>query len=261
MTTIINAQCWNPGSVNNFTINNDHGGTTWSFNNAATNWCAEPNPLTASKSDFTHSKPVILGEIPDVIGDNTIVHDGIKIKTSGSLDLGIPACLNFTAGAALFVTRDLMALYGFKRFKECEIGLVVQRTLVEPDDASRPNFSKWHDHLKEINPLNLTYQFSDVLQTEVQTPDGKAIQAPDRSLIRMGGGIVHRSQTNLTGQAKLRTWGAFLIYDTATKPVRGLRTPYNNALSKSNTENGIPDAATIKGYQGFTPAPKARALF
>lgn len=261
MTIPIKEDSWTPNPVSNMTINQDQGGITWSFAEAASTDSLKHNPLAIRKADLPKSEPIKLGKIPKIFGENIISHNGITIKRSGSLNIGIPNSLNFTAGVGLFITRDLIKLCGVNDFKECEIGLIVQRTLVEPKQASRPIFSKWHDHLSGPNPLSLTYQFSDVLQTELLSPEGGVITAPDRSLIRMGGGIQHRSQTNLTGQALLRTWGAFLVYDGATKPIRGIYPPHNNAFSKTNTPDGIPCASTITNYGGFSPLPQPKALF
>lgn len=245
-------------NIYNRNLNNDDGGIVWSFEDATGQEQGEAS-LTISKSDIQNSEPVILGDVIGMSGTNEIIHDSVTIKKVNSWDVGIPNCLDFTVDVAAFAMNDLLKNAGPEFFHECEIGLIIQRTLVKPEAASRPSFAGWHTHTTGRDPLALTYQFSDALQTELKKSGSEdPISAHNNALIRMGSGIIHRSQTNTSGEEVIRTWGAILVYPQATKPRNGA--PYNMAFS-ANLDTEFPPFSDIKTGNSFKPLAQPIPLF
>lgn len=245
-------------NISNHTLNNDSGGLIWSFEEAARKK-KEAGALSISVSEIQNSEPIILGDVTGITGTSTIIHDGVTIKRANSFNVGIPNCLDFAVDAAAFAMNDLLDYAGPEFFQKCEIGLIIQRTQVEPAKASRPVFAGWHTHTSGRDPLALTYQFCDALATELQKPgQEEPISAHNNAMIRMGSGIVHRSQTNATGESITRTWGAILVYPQATAPRNGA--PYNMAFS-TNRDADFPPFSDIKTGNSFVPLPKPVPLF
>ncbi|NCO03767.1 MAG: hypothetical protein GW903_06215 [Alphaproteobacteria bacterium] len=246
-------QIWNPPLITNMSLNRETNGVSW---NPLKHHELASYGLTASRRDIINSEPVALGVIPSIIGANTISHNGVTIKRAGQGHIGIPTALSFTVDCAAFVAQDLIQFAGRDYFEKSEIVLVVQRTTVDPLTAGRPNFSRWHTHHDEIDPIDLTYQFSDGLPTEILHPEGYAITPETKTLVRMGGAITHRSNTNIGNEPVLRTWGAFIVHPHAQKPRNGA--PGNPAL-RGDTLSDSPAPQSINCI--FTPLVNPERLF
>jgi hypothetical protein len=183
------------------------------------------------------ANPLVLGTFNNIPDGPDIVAPGITVKPRSSNNLGVVECYDFTLPIAQCVGTDVLNLYGADRFKKSEIVLVVQRTDVEPDEAHRPDFAGWHDHLSSpMGEIDLIYSFCAALGEPGKTPTSlptefrfgnQIIAVPENSLTRFGAEFPHRSQVNKTGETVRRLWGAFIVVNGERPQTRYDNRPYN----------------------------------
>ena len=139
-----------------------------------------------------------------------ITSHGIQIKPACSSKIYLPACFGFAAQMSSFVANDALSLLGEERFTNSEIMFILQRNNIPKNKAHRPDFSGWHDHMKEPGKIDLIYSFSDTLPTEFQS-EGESLFSHENSLVRFGAEIIHRSRENVAVDDLRRTWGAYVL--------------------------------------------------
>ena len=150
-------------------------------------------------------------DLPDMTFSSIIV------KRSGDMHLALPEILDFTLSRVHAAALDALKLYGPELFEEAKMKFIVQRTDVEKGNTHRPHVAKWHDHLSGGEHTDMVYLFHNVLGTEnrLTSHNGSSISpitiiAPDHSLSRVGGEVIHRPQLN-EGDELRREWGALIV--------------------------------------------------
>ena len=143
---------------------------------------------------------------------------GMLVKKVGDMHLALPQTFDFALSRVNTAAFDALKLYGPELFGQAEMMLIVQRTDIEPEEAHRNVFSRWHNHRDNGENVDMVYSFFNVMGTENQltSHDGRQIVpvelvVPDASILRIGGEIAHRSQTNNTDHDIRREWGALII--------------------------------------------------
>lgn len=141
----------------------------------------------------------------------------ILVKRVGDMHLCVPEVLDFALNRVHAAAFDALNLYGAEVFEKAKMRFIVQRTDVETGEAHRPHVAKWHDHLSGGENTDMVYLFHNVLGTEnkLSSHNGASISpvtivAPDHSLSRVGGEIIHRPQSNNGGELR-REWGALIV--------------------------------------------------
>lgn len=235
--------------------------------------------LPTLKKDFKRAASVsqasspacVLGEVNNISGEDGIVHNGLFFKRKNSLDFALPSVLDFTVPISQAVVDDLIELYGADLYNK-EIVFLAQRTLLEPDEVYRPNFSTWHHHRRDSGVTNgsdvdLTYLFFDKIGTEFK--DGEnAVAAPKNSLIRFGGDVMHRSPRNTTSEPLWRTFGMYIVYNEhkvprATRHYSGMGS--NNALDDISERRieflaATEDLIKIRGSDIYRPYERPKPV-
>ncbi|MBL4803726.1 MAG: hypothetical protein JKY71_02585 [Alphaproteobacteria bacterium] len=158
------------------------------------------------------ARPTVLGYTPGIGDGPEITASGIVIKNKNSLEIAVPQSFADLLPIADYTARDLLGLYGPEGFEKAAIQLVVQRTVMEPNEAHRKPFAGWHDHMSErkVAAIDLVYAFSDVLPTEFKINGQEKTTAPE-SLTRFGAEFLHRSPTNKGDSPLQRTWGGLIV--------------------------------------------------
>lgn len=158
------------------------------------------------------ARPTVLGYTPEIGNGPEITASGIVIKNKNSFDIAVPQCFADLLPIADYTARDVLGLYGPEGFEKAAIQLVVQRTVMEPNEAHRKPFAGWHDHMSErrVAAIDLVYAFSDVLPTEFKISGQEKTTEPE-SLTRFGAEFLHRSPTNKGDSPLQRTWGGLIV--------------------------------------------------
>lgn len=239
--------------ITDFSLNQELSGIRWSFREVAQN----ASSLCVRSSEIIHTPPTIIGHVN--LADSNIIefirHNDLVIKLGNSFNAALPRSFHFLTDTAFGVTNDLFHFIGAERFYKSKISLIVQKHTVEPNTALREPFAQWHTHLGDKHASDIIYQLSNTLTTQFQDSDGHVVAAPENSVIRMGGGISHRSQTNNTPESIDRIWAAFLVYPPKT-PDWGYGAN-NGGFSESNP---LVDSRYRPEERSFT-AQKPRLLF
>lgn len=193
----------------------DNAGKDYVRVNMAGGENAKKRAALAEAHVITLREPVDLTNAPDVTAN------GMVIKNSGDFHVGLPEVFDFTLSRVQAACLDALQLYGADRFKDTQMMMVVHRTDIDPDEAHRPVFSKWHNHVNDSGNIDFAYLFHDVLGTEYQFDTHKGVPiertelaAPNGLMTRMGSELMHRSRENDTGEVLRREWGAILVHHT-----------------------------------------------
>ncbi len=173
----------------------------------------------AVKARSAHAETHIIATCDDVDQENLadITCDAMTVKRAGDMHIALPEAYDFTLSRINAAALDALKLYGPEVFEETSMLLIVQRTDVDPGDCHRPHISNWHDHISGGQNTDTVYLFHNKLGTEYrfnthkgQKIDQVEIAAPDNTLARVGGEIIHRPQTN-QGDELRREWGALIV--------------------------------------------------
>lgn len=150
-------------------------------------------------------------ELPD------FTFSAMTVKRPGDMHLAIPDILGFTLSRVHAAAFDALKLYGPDIFEKAKMSFIVQRTDIEQGETHRPHVSQWHNHISGGENTDMVYLFHNVLGTEnkLSSHNGASISpvtiiAPDYSLSRVGGEIIHRPQLN-DGDELRREWGALIV--------------------------------------------------
>ena len=200
-----------------------------------------------------------------------ITCNALSVKKPGDLHICLPDVFDFALSRINCAAADALRLFGAERFERTSMLFIVQRTDVEPDTCHRPHISHWHDHLSNGQNMDMVYLFHNVLGTENRFfhHNGEAINAvelvaPDNSLSRIGGEIVHRPQQN-EGATLRREWGA-LILNIKPQAVRRRELPRSMnsvAIERGSTHfDAFKDAASriLDGDKRLHPLPSPQTL-
>lgn len=170
------------------------------------------------------ARPHILGSFSAPESLCVPKQDGVQIKSSRETKIFIPDYYEFALPIVDLALKDTLKLYGRDKFKDANILLVVKNSEVEQQTAQREDFAHWHDHFQTArHKIDLIYTFHTTLPTQFKA-ENQALQPPENTILRFGGEVLHRSQTN-TGSKTQRLWGAILVEE------------------KENMRNGLPDNA------------------
>ena len=106
---------------------------------------------------------------------------------------------------------NFLALSGSEIFKNNGMKLVVGCKDLKPNEALRPDFSHYHDHLNQRRGIDMLYVASSCLNTAFQedTPDVD-ISNPNR-IDRFGAAEKHCSLANKIDVVLRRLWMALIV--------------------------------------------------
>lgn len=238
---------------------------------------AQKRAALAETHVITTRDHVDLSDAPNVTAN------GMVIKNSGDFHVGLPDVFDFTLSRVHAACMDSLKLYGADRFKDAQLQMVVHRTDIEPGDAHRPVFAKWHNHVNDSGNIDFAYLFHDILGTEYQfdTHKGQGIErtelvAPNGLMTRMGSELMHRSRENDTGEVQRREWGAILVHHTKPPLTRADNGRSSNrglvgrdspnfdifaekgleSLQIDTTTTILPETRTLIEHLGVQPKPR-----
>ncbi len=173
--------------------------------------------VTASRSKDAETRVIALCDDVEQEDLPDMTFSSFLVKRVGDMHLCLPEIMDFSLSRVHAAAMDALNLYGSELFEKASMKFIVQRTDVEAGDTHRPHVARWHDHLSNGENTDMVYLFHNVLGTENRftSHDGKPIApvtviAPDNSLSRVGGEVIHRPQTN-DGDELRREWGALII--------------------------------------------------
>ncbi len=207
----------------------------------------DPDAYSTRRKDAETRVIALCDDVPqEALPDCTF--SSMIVKRVGDMHLAIPEILDFTLSRVNASAFDALKLYGAELFEKAKMTFIVQRTDVESGEVHRPHVAKWHDHLSDGEHTDMVYLFHNVLGTEnrLSSHNGASISpvtitAPDFSLSRVGGEIIHRPQVNEGGELR-REWGALIV--NIDPPIltraRSNGGSYNNVLVQRDSSNFEP---------------------
>lgn len=195
----------NAGNLNSLYLPSElqGGGLILDFSNASVQHAGGVSYGNKSEQE----EPRILGYFDSPETDFEIIHHGMTIKKPGETYIALPECFDYALPLVNRAARDYLATVSAHKFSQATMDFVVQRNVVEPDQAHRPNFSTFHTHPE----AEFIYSFNDSLPTVYRDQHSDMI-SPENALIRFGGKVSHSGRLNHTEGPINRLWGALAVY-------------------------------------------------
>lgn len=200
----------------------------WRTRNGSFYSGADKNDLIKQRSIDAEPRIIATFDPHDTDDLIDITANAFNIKKKGNDYIALPQELKTVLPRVHAAVMDLLNLCGADYFLNSEMDFILNRTDVKSDTAQRPHFADWHVHNEKGETTDMIYLMSNQFGTEYKLDqhEGAFIQetilsAPDGSIVRMGGGISHRSPTltesTLENRATTRReWGALTITSEKT---------------------------------------------